>query len=269
MSARTVVIGALGVARLFFGARSFAALSFAALAFGALSLSARTADACRFLPTELHQVRPELAGVDTSAPGVPQVVGVDTYRRTGMTCTDASCVANTCGDTGTVRIELAPALGDAEPVDSEPVDSEPVGYRLIAVSGVVPASIAPLIGVDLAGRGPLYLRPSFAEVPDLDLTLSAVAIDAAGNESEPTEAFRVQFDGCTLAAVGDACEDAVDPAEDLSALVDGTSLADEGLAVEAGGASCSFGAARRTAGLPCFAALAFGALSIARRRRRA
>ena len=240
MSARAVVVVALG-------------------AFAALALSAKTAAACRFLPTELHQIRPELAGVDTSSPGVPQVIQVGAYRRTGMTCTDASCVANTCGDTGTVRIELAPASSDLEPV----------GYRLIAVSGVVPASIAPLIGVDLAGRGPLYLRPSFAEVPELDLTLSAVAIDAAGNESEPTEAFRVQFDGCTLAAVGDACEDEVEPSEDLSAVIDGTSLADEGLAPEAGVASCSFGGVGVTAALPWSALLALGALSSARRRRRA
>jgi hypothetical protein len=240
MSARAVVVVALG-------------------AFAALALSAKSAAACRFLPTELHRVRPELAGVDISAPGVPQVVEVDAYRRNGMTCTDASCVANTCGDTGTVRIQLAPDPGDAEPV----------GYRLSAVSGVVPASIAPLIGVDLAGRGPLYLRPSFAEVPELDLTLSAVAIDAAGNESEPTEAFRVQFDGCTLAAVGDACEDEVDPSEDLSALVDGTSLADEGFASEAGGASCSLGAAQTAPGSPWSLLLALCALSTVRRRRRA
>lgn len=236
-----------------------AVLGGAALSFAALALSAKPAAACRFLPTELHRVQPELARVDTSAPGVPQVVQVDAYRRTGMTCTEASCVANTCGDTGTVRIELAPAR----------IDSEPVGYRLIAVSGVVPASIAPLIGVDLAGRGPLYLRPAFAEVPELDLTLRAVAIDAAGNESEPTEAFRVEFDGCTLAAVGDACEDEVDPSEDLSAVIDGTSLADEGLAMEAGEASCSLGGVRATVSSPWSLLLAFGAVSIARRRRRA
>lgn len=224
---------------------------------GALAFSARAAEACRLLPMAPHHVEPELAGVDVSAPGVPQVLEVATYRRTGMTCTEASCVANTCGDTGTVRIELAP----------DPGDTEPVGYRLMVLSGAVPASMAPMIGVDLAGGGPLFLRPSFEEVAALDLTLTAVAIDAAGNESEPTEAFQVQFDGCTLAAVGDACEDEVDPAEDLSALIDGTGVADEALAMEAGGASCSFSGVRPSSAMPLSALFALAALSVARRRR--
>ncbi len=223
----------------------------------AFAFSARTAAACRLLPMVPHHVEPELAGVDTAAPGVPQVVEVATFRRTGMTCTEASCVANTCGDTGTVRIQLEP----------DPGDTEPVGYRLIALSGVVPASMAPMIGVDLAGGGPLFLRPSFDEVAGLDLTLSAVAIDAAGNESEPTEAFQVQFDGCTLAAVGDACEDEVDPAEDLSALIDGTGVAEEGLAMEAGSASCAFAGVRPSSALPLSALVALAVLSAARRRR--
>jgi len=138
-------------------------------------------------------------------------VGVEAYRRSGMTCTLASCIATSCGNTGTVRIDLAPAADDGTPPHQ-------LGYRLALAGGVLPESMRALIGVDLAGDRPVLLRPTFDEVPSLDLLLSAVAIDAAGNESEPSEPFVVQFDGCTLAAVGDRCEDELDPDTDLSEL---------------------------------------------------
>src|SRR5688572_20985000 len=182
-------------------------------------VTARTAPACRFLPIGPHRVDRQLAERDTSAPDAPVVVAVDTYRRMGMTCTEASCVANTCGDTAAVRIELAPSADESVP--------ELVGYRLGRVSGSVPDSIAPMLGVDLAGGAPLFLRPGFDEAPGLDVTLEAVAIDAAGNESRPSAPFRVEFAGCTLAAVGDACQDDVEPRTDLSVLVDGSGVAEE------------------------------------------
>jgi hypothetical protein len=76
------------------------------------------------------------------------------------------------------------------------------------------------IGVTLAGGRPIYLRPTFEELPQVHAELSAVAVDAAGNESEPSAPFSIHFDGCTLAAVGDRCEDDIDPEVDLSAVLD-------------------------------------------------
>jgi hypothetical protein len=102
------------------------------------------------------------------------------------------------------------------------------------------------IGINLAGDGPLILHPSFDEVSALDVTLRAIAIDASGNESRPSEAFTVRFDGCTLAAVGDICEDALDPETDLSELALAQELEDEWAApsgeslVDVG--SCALGA---------------------------
>lgn len=157
------------------------------------------AEACRFLPTALHRVDPRLAEVDTAPPDAPTVVRVETYRRAGMTCSAEACVATTCGDTGTVRIELAPSAEETQP--------EQIGYRLQAAGGFVPPSIKGMLGIDLAGGAPLFLRPAFDEVPELELLLTAVAIDAAGNESAPSEPFRIEFDGCTLAAFGDVCTD--------------------------------------------------------------
>ena len=173
--------------------------------------AAEPASTCIFVPQRLHRVDKALQQSDHQAPPPPVVVAVDTFRRNGMTCTRSSCVQNSCGNTGTVRIELAPSADDGTPPDQ-------LGYRLIVVRGELPASLASSVGVTLAGGHPLFLRPGFDELPGLDVTLAAVAVDAAGNESEPTAPFSVQFDGCTLAAVGDRCEDELDPDVDLSAV---------------------------------------------------
>jgi hypothetical protein len=205
-----------------------------ALLVGSFWTGAAYADAgCLYVPTEYHSVNVELGSADTSAPERPVLVEVAAFRRNGMTCTLASCVANSCGNTGTVRIALAPAADERTP-------QAELGYRLVVVSGVLPDSMQELIGVDLAGDRPLFLRPAFEEVPSLDLTLAAIAIDAAGNESAPSEPFAVRFDGCTLAAVGDECEDELDPGTDLSASFHGDPI-DEALEPSpvAGGVSCS------------------------------
>jgi hypothetical protein len=217
------------------------------LAISALIFVVEPASACVFWPNGLHQMNAELYAQDALAPDVPVLVGLGTFRRTGLTCTLTSCVWNSCGDTGTVRIDLA-ATDDVTP-------EEQLGYRLEVVSGSVPASISSAIGINLAGDGPLILRPSFEEVSTLDVTLRAIAIDGAGNESAPSEAFTVRFDGCTLAAVGDACEDALEPETDLSALALAQELGDEWTDPDsseplAGGGSCALAARSPQPSLP-------------------
>jgi hypothetical protein len=136
---------------------------------------------------------------------------------------------------GTVRISLAPSADDDTPPSQ-------LGYRLSLLSGELPESIQDMLGVDLAGGGPLFLRPSFEEVATLDAVLSAVAIDAAGNESPPSEPFVVQFSGCTLTAMGDQCEGGLEPAPDLADPMDDSAelqdLAEVGSLMQ--GTSCSF-----------------------------
>lgn len=148
-----------------------------------------------------------------SAPATPVVVSVDAFRRNGMTCTRASCVANSCGSTGTVRIDLAPSADDVTPPGE-------LGFRLVLVRGELPESMRASIDVPLAAGQTVYLRPGFDELPLVHVALAAVAVDAAGNESAPTEPFEIGFDGCTLAAVGDRCEDELDPDTDLSTVLD-------------------------------------------------
>jgi hypothetical protein len=179
----------------------------------ALSGASAPASGCIFAPPLLHRVDAALRGGDVSAPATPVVVSVDAFRRNGMTCTRASCVANSCGSTGTVRIDLAPSADDVTPPGE-------LGFRLVLVRGELPESMRASIDVPLAAGQTVYLRPGFEELPLVHVALAAVAIDAAGNESAPTEPFEIDFDGCTLAAVGDRCEDELDPDTDLSTVLD-------------------------------------------------
>jgi hypothetical protein len=234
-----------------------------ALLGAALSGVSAPASSCIFAPPLVHRDDAALRRDDVSAPETPVVVSVDTFRRNGMTCTRASCVANSCGSTGTVRIHLAPSADDATP-------PEELGFRLVLVRGELPESMRAALDLSLAAGQTLYLRPGFDELPSLDVSLAAVAVDAAGNESTPTEPFEVHFDGCTLAAVGDRCESELDPDTDLSNVLDGD---DELLGVGAepevaSGVSCSL---RPRPGPTSFAAGAalglFGMLLAARRAR--
>jgi hypothetical protein len=213
--------------------------------------AAELASTCIFVPLLPHHVNATLQGDDASAPGTPVVVSVDTFRRNGMTCTRASCVANSCGDTGTVRIDLAPSAEDATPPGE-------LGYRLLLVRGELPDSMLGSIGVMLAAGQPLFLRPRFDELPELDVELAAVAVDAAGNESAPTAPFSIGFDGCTLAAVGDRCEDELDPDTDLSNVLGGGGYEPEVSNEAAAGVSCAIGSAASPASRP--AALAGAAM---------
>lgn len=231
----------------------------------ALSGASAPASGCIFAPPLLHRVDAALRGDDVSAPPTPVVVSVDAFRRNGMTCTRASCVANSCGDTGTVRIDLAPSADDATPPSE-------LGFRLMLVRGELPESMRASIDIPLAAGQTLYLRPGFDELPLVHVALAAVAVDAAGNESAPTEPFEIGFDGCTLAAVGDRCEDELDPNVDLSTVLDG---ADDAPAVGgepevAGGVSCSLHpqAGSRSAAAGAVLAL-LAALFAGRRARRA
>lgn len=245
----------------------------------ALSGAIEPGSTCVFAPPVPHFVDETLQQADVSAPPTPVVVSVETFRRAGMTCTEASCVANSCGSTGTVRIDLAPSADDATP-------PEELGYRLTLVRGVLPASMQSSMGVPLAAGHVLYLRPAFDELPLLDVELAAVAIDAAGNESAPTEPFAIHFDGCTLAAVGDRCEDELDPDTDLSTVLDDllggvdadvagpegvdsdVSPGAEGTAGTMSATSCSFGVEARSMRATPPVALALLGLFVARRRTR-
>lgn len=230
---------------------------------GGLTLlgAAEPASTCIFVPQRLLQVDAALQQSDRDAPPTPVVVAVDAFRRNGMTCTEANCVQNSCGNTGTVRIELAPSADDATPPDQ-------LGYRLILLRGQAPPSMAQSIGVTLEGGHPLLLRPGFDELPTLDVTLAAVAVDAAGNESRPTAPFDVRFDGCTLAAVGDRCEDELDPDTDLSAVFERQLGLEPDAEASPQATGCALGASSRAQPLLGTLVLLAAAAALLRRNKR-
>jgi hypothetical protein len=227
----TRLIGKRVIGTLFLGA----AFLGASITDADVAAAAAAPSTCIFAPLLVHRVDAALEQKDALPPGTPVVLAVDAFRRAGMTCTRASCVSNSCGDTGTVRIELAPSADDNTPPSE-------LGYRLQLVGGKLPASMLGVIGVTLAAGQTLFLRASFEEMTALDASLVAVAVDGAGNESAPTQPFGVHFDGCTLAAVGDRCEDELDPDTDLAGVWNGegdAELPGDGSEVGAG-VSCSF-----------------------------
>ena len=167
------------------------------------------AAACVLEPLRLHHSDADLARIDTAPPERPVVLAAEAYRRSGLTCGQDICVANNCGDLGGVAVDLS--AGD----DRTP--ARDIGFRLELVEGDVPPALGRMLGVDLAGPTPLRVQLSFDDVPSVAATLRVIAIDAAGNESAPSEPFQVGFDGCTLAATGDLCEQDYDADAEFAA----------------------------------------------------
>jgi hypothetical protein len=177
--------------------RPFGTLPFAAATF----LAAHPALPCQLIPTEFHQINPELRSVDRTPPSTPQVTAVALERRRGESCQGGVCVSNSCGDLATLRIDLVVAEDDQTPASG-------MGYRLEVLDGEIPESLRGQLEVALrASDAVLLLRPGFEDAPLLNATLQVVAVDGAGNESPPSAPFRALFDGCTLSALGDQCEE--------------------------------------------------------------
>ena len=169
----------------------------------------RQAAACVLEPLRLHHSDADLARIDTAPPERPVVLAAEAYRRSGLTCGQDICVANNCGDLGGVAVDLS--AGDDQTAARD------IGFRLQLVEGDVPPALRRMLGVDLAGPTPLRVQLSFDDVPSVAATLRVIAIDAAGNESAPSEPFRVGFDGCTLAATGERCEQDYDADAEFAA----------------------------------------------------
>ena len=167
------------------------------------------ASACVLEPLRLHHSDASLGQIDTAPPDRPVVLAAEAYRRSGLTCGQDVCVANNCGDLGGVAVDLR-SVDDRTP-------ARDIGFRLELVAGDVPPALRRMLGVDLAGPTPLRVQLGFDDVPSVAATLRVIAIDAAGNESAPSEPFEVGFDGCTLAATGDQCEQDYDADAEFSA----------------------------------------------------
>jgi len=167
----------------------------------AVFLAAYPALPCQLIPTEFHQINPDLQGVDVTPPSPPQVSAVALERRLGESCEGGVCISNSCGNLATLRLDLVAAEDDQTPADG-------MGYRLELLAGEIPESLRDQLEVGVRAFGSqLLFRPAFEDAPLLNATFVVVAIDGAGNESAPSTPFRVMFDGCPLAALGEQCDD--------------------------------------------------------------
>jgi hypothetical protein len=86
-----------------------------------------------------------------------------------------------------------------EPPQDAGEDGSDLGYRVVWLSGEMPEAMRGQLDVirPLNAGGRLTLDVGFSGITQLDGELALVAVDHAGNESEPSEAVRVQWSGCT------------------------------------------------------------------------
>jgi len=174
----------------------------------------RTCEQPFFVP---HVIDATLQGVDQTPPILPKPVVSRVTRHDGTGCMSG----DSCGDFTSVNL-TGLATDDTTP-------PEHIGYRFALVAGAPPAGFnLPAGAVDVAlSDGSVWLFWSGLD-DDVDFTLLLVAVDAAGNQSEPqTVRIRDDAGGCnvgrgrgagelalTLAAFGVAGGRAAQPAPD-------------------------------------------------------
>lgn len=162
-------------------------------ALGVLSavLFAPPAQACSRALVEPFRIDSTLAEDDAEAPDRFRQVSAYTYRIESERCSLGSCSASSCGDEGYLLLQFAPP---AEAVDGE------LGYRLKWLSGGAPPSLLrqldKVMPLDRLTQT-IAVELSFKEMTLLEGELALVAIDHAGNESEPSEPVQVTWSGCT------------------------------------------------------------------------
>lgn len=145
---------------------------------------AADAVACSLVPPEPHTVDPLLRAIDTTPPSAPRVTALRVRRGQGsMGCAGAS----SCDDLGFLTFELGDAGDDQTPLAE-------LGYRFELASGTLPEGLElpsqawrPFVGEDGTRTLVLVWIDGATTFQDpLRFSLRLVAVDAAGNESDPT-----------------------------------------------------------------------------------
>lgn len=155
---------------------------------------AGTALACS-LYYEEHELDPGEVAVDTTAPEVVvDRVTIEEGRapeRTGA-CSEGT---TSCDDIGSIRIEI-------ETVSDDRTEADLMGYRVI-IDGDAPgnAPFDPGEGLILRARDGVirldFVDPDTEHKNSWDFSLRVIAVDLAGNESEPTREFNLEQEaGC-------------------------------------------------------------------------
>ncbi len=144
-------------------------------------LWASPALACVQIPDVAHVIDPESA--DVVAPAAPEIGEVAVGRGQGPEPAGCfSSVSTSCDDAGLISI----AVSAADDVSA----AEDIGYRVELVEGDLPESFTLSTAIWRARDGHLSLRWNDDATDDqepFDVTLSIVAVDEGGNESQPVE----------------------------------------------------------------------------------
>ena len=220
---------------------------------GSVGAWAQDAAACiRPAPLEFSIDATQRA-LDSEPPSAPLHVAGTASRYSGTYCDARQCSTSSCGSGGGLQLSFEPARDNRSSV---------LGYRLQLLSGSVPAGLRAPLGQLTAGTSALHIDLPFDEVTGLDATFALVAVDHAGNESAPSEPFRVAFDGCTQVLGRTGC------AEEMPGVTCSNGMC-SAFESDAEAENCSLRAPGSAAGhAPLLLALCFGAGALAALRRR-
>jgi hypothetical protein len=170
--------------------RSSISLGCALGLFSAL-FEAPSAQACQRYLIEPFRIDRALPTSGEEAPDKFRQVSAYTYRVESERCSGDTCSASSCRDEGILLLHFAPP---AEAEDRE------LGYRLVWLRGSAPPSLLRHLDrampLDPQARE-IALALSFKEITLLEGELALVALDHAGNESEPSNPVQVSWSGCT------------------------------------------------------------------------
>ncbi|HTU59028.1 MAG TPA: hypothetical protein VMF89_11355, partial [Polyangiales bacterium] len=152
---------------------------------------APSAQACSRTEIEPFRIDRSLEAHGQETPDMFRQVRAYTYRIESERCSGDTCTASSCGDAGLLLLRFAPPAEAAE---------KELGYRVVWLSGSAPPSMLRhldrVLPLDPQARA-ITLELGFKEMAVLDGELALVAIDHAGNESEPSEPVQVTWSGCT------------------------------------------------------------------------
>lgn len=157
----------------------------------ALTFSSQ-AEACKPALAKRWEVAPQVDG-GTSPPAAPMLAEVSVRRGVGPE--GAGCgqqVSSSCDDIGFIGIRLTPSADDLTPATG-------IGYKAFLVAGSPPGGLRNLGETVLLASDNTWMFHWIDGNTDsqeaIDFTLVFVAVDAAGNESEPSMEIRIQHGG--------------------------------------------------------------------------
>lgn len=147
----------------------------------------RSAEPCSFIgPTE-HVIDDEESQVDTTPPGVPGVQLTSITRGTGPESSGCGEMASSsCDDIGALLLEITAPEDDRTPADS-------MGY-FFEFEGTLPDGFMPLdtaLRPGLDGFVFTWIDGARDNQESIDMTITASAVDLAGNTGEASEPLEV------------------------------------------------------------------------------